>query len=390
MKEIQFKINGQNKTIKVTKDVITKIIGALFIIASAVLLGIFELYKMGWDTSLLNNKDFWIAYFVKLAMLYLAFFGAYIIKRSVNLKNPKILIPREILKHDKELISDNFQTTDCEKWLKNVYNYEKKLDIFKTRLQQKNSKLNIVEPTEPVANYKDLKNWFTKLFKPFGFVVFRIRKGIYAIKNWRYKRKLKKREFLEKQLALVDTHLDIIDLHRHRQYKEAKELYQTIERQDRFKFFMPYFKQLTFNRLFNVNIEKQGSDGDQFNYHEGAVIIDKVIKTVGFGSIFLAIITSITIDPIPFSLTKIIYIALNLLLMLWYVFNGVKTADRFVFGNVSNADSDRLKVCNKYRDDCILIGADWVKGFKTINQQEKETEQKPITNIEPPENLINK
>ena len=160
MKQISFNFNGQKKTIILGKDIIKKLIGIAFILISAGLLGIFELVKMGWNATILKNTSFWVSYFIKLANLYIAFFGAYIFRKSQDLKNPKVLIPKEILKANKVLISNSFKTDDCEKWLENVFNYERKLEIFKNHLINENIKLMTSEPVKPeeAKHFVKIKN----------------------------------------------------------------------------------------------------------------------------------------------------------------------------------------------------------------------------------------
>ncbi len=360
-KRINFKINGENKTIVISKDIVNTLLGLIFIISSAILLGIFEMFKIGWDWSLLLNEEFWIGYFIKLAMNYLAFFGAYIIRRGRNLKSPRVLIPREVLRHNKTLISNNFKTSDCESWTKNVYSYGRKLELYKKKLQEKNSKLNVVEPTEPKCEYK--LNKFQKCFKFLWTIKFKFLKTIYRYRKWKYNRHKKKREYFEEQLRNCEIHKEVINLYRQRKVKEAKELLDSIKHDD-FRLFYPTFKELTYNKLFNVCIEITDGDKETFDYNERSTIVQKVIKSIGIGCISLAIMTSVGLDIKQVSILSLVYIAMNLILMCWFIFNGTRTADKFVFGNVMRADNNRIKVCNLYRDDCLANGDEWAKEFK--------------------------
>lgn len=375
MKEnrINFKINGENKTIIVSKDIVNILMGLVFIISSALLLGITELFKIGWDWSLLLNKDFWLLYFIRLAVMYLAFFGAYVIKRCRNLKLPKVLIPREVLKYNKKLISNNFKTADCESWTKYVYSYSKKLELWQRKLQEKNSRLNIVEPTEPKCEYR-FDSKIKRAFRFLWLIKFWFQTVHYKFKKKIYNRRKKKREYYEEQLRNCDIHTEVIELYRKRKFKEAKELLNTIENDD-FRLFYPTYKELTFNKLFNVSIEITDGDKETFNYNEKHTIIQKIITSIGVGCIFIAIITSIALDIKKVSLMTIMYIAMNLILMCWYIFNGVRTADKFVFGNVMRADSNRIKVSNLYRDDCLINGDEWAKAFKDNKDIDKMLEE---------------
>lgn len=356
MKELKFKVYGYQKTVNLTKDILQRGIGILFILISAGLLGVFELFKWGWDWSILSNSEFWSGYFVRLAMLYIAFFGAYILKRSINLNNPKVIIQKQTIKFNRKLISDNFMTSHCEHWIENVNNYEEKLSIYKNYLDLKNASLNVVEPKQVTSNEKFQK----------------IRQFIYNIKKKRYDKALKMRLELEKQLELVNKHLTVIEYYRQDKIEEAKALYKSFEKEDKFKYFMPNYKGLTYPKLFNVSMESKLSI-KSVEYNEFSTISAKIIKTIGVGCILLAFLNAIVPELIKeIDYTTIIYIAFNILMLLWYVLNGILTANKFVFGNVLSADFERINICNKYRDDCIRNNKDWVKAFKSESTMEQE------------------
>ena len=358
MKNVDFKLYGKKITVVLSKDILTRLIGFLFIIISTGLLGVFEFFKWGWDWSMLSNNEFWSGYFIKLMTLYVAFFGAYLIKRSVNLNNQKIVIQKATLRENKKLISKHFKTSHCETWIEKVKNYSNKLELYRDYLDSKNSRLNLIEPKEPD---KDCKCYKLKLF-------------FYHIQKKRYDNGVVLRSKYEEQLTLVEKHIEVINLYRKNDFKGAKQLYKSFEKEDMFKYFMPGYKGLNYQKLFNVTMEGQHFNSKTIEYKEFSTITKKIVITIGIGCILLAFITSIVLD-----LTKTInymtfvYIALNILLMLWYVLNGILTANKFVFGNVLNADAERIKICNEYRDDCIALQEDWAKDLKS-ETDEKEGE----------------
>ena len=350
VREVTFNLYGQKHKVILSRDIIQRGIGILFIVLSAGLLGVFELFKWGWDLSMLKNYEFWSGYFIKLAMLYLAFFGAYIFQRSRNLNNPKVVIQKQTLKQNKKLISSHFQTSHCERWIENVLNYEDKLSIYQEFLEHKNSSLNLVEPHEPIIGCKLYK---LKLF-------------IFQIRKKKYDQGEKLRNYYEQQLDIINKHKQVIELYKSDKIEEAKALYKTFEREDDFKYFMPNYKGLNFPKLFNVSMESQHQKSNIVDYKETSVVVMKVIKTISFGCILLAFIGSIVPEIIKdINYMTIIFIVFNMLLMLWYILNGVLTANKFVFGNVMSADAERIRICNKYRDDCIKNHIDWVKDLKS-------------------------
>ena len=355
-KKFSFSVGDERKTVIVSKDIMNSILGLAFIGASALLLGLFEIFKIGWDFSVLKNSSFWIGYLVKLAMLYLAFFGAYIIRKQKNLKSPKVLMQREILRHNKREIANNHMTADCEFWLKAVYSYAKKLELYQKRLQEKNANLSIVEPTEPKE-----------------------RKGLlYTVKRARYKRALKrytknkaKREYYEEQLKNCEIHTQVIELYMQRKIQEGKALLESIDN-DGFQLFYPRYKAVTYNKIFNVSIEASKAEEEQLSYREQSILLQKISKSVAVGCLSIAIMTSLALDFKVVSFQSVVYMFMNLITMLWFTYNGIKSADVLVFGNIMQADANRIKVSNLYRDNCLKNGDTWANKLKDTEDKEGE------------------
>ncbi len=354
-KKFSFTLGEERKTIIIAKDIMSSILGLAFIGASALLLGLFEMFKIGWNFSILKNSSFWVSYFVKLAMLYLAFFGAYIIRKQKNLKSPKVLMQREILRHNKREIANNHRTADCEFWLKAVYSYSKKLELYQKRLQEKNANLSIVEPTKP----KESKRLIYK---------YKLAKYKRALK--RYTKNKEKREYYEEQLKNCEMHLQVIELYMRRKIQEGKKLLESIEN-DGFQLFMPRYKEITYNKIFNVSIEASKEDREEFRYREKSILLQKITKSVAIGCISIATMTSLALDFKSISFMSVVYMLMNLITMLWFVYNGIKSADILVFGSMMQADANRIKVSNLYRDNCLQNGDSWAKSLKD-NENEKK------------------
>lgn len=53
------------------------------------------------------------------------------------------------------------------------------------------------------------------------------------------------------------------------------------------------------------------------------------------------------------SFQSIVYMLMNLRTMLWFAYNGIRSADILVFGSIMYADANKIKVSNLYKDNCI-------------------------------------
>lgn len=269
-------------------------------------------------------------------------------------------------------IANNYRTADCEFWLKWVYSYSKKIELYQRKLQEKNASLSIVEPTKPIE--REVKG---------------IKRLKYKIQLARYTRKLKqynknkaKRGYYEAQLRNCEIHNAVIELFRQRKVDEGKELLKNIE-QDDFQIFYPRYKEITFNKLFNMNIEADRIGEESLNYREKSILLQKISKSVAVGCLSLAVMTSLALDFKSISFMSFVYMLMNLITMLWFVYNGIKSADSLVFGSMMQADANRIKVSNLYRDDCIKNGDTWVKSLKDNNiHTDGEINSEKVLNIE--------
>lgn len=351
MKKITFKIYGNKKSVIISKDFMTILIGAALILLSAVLLGLLEFLKAGCDLSAISEPSFWTSYIVKLVILYFGLAGIYIIKRTINMQSPKIVIPREVLKENKRIITSNYKTSDFEFWLKNVYNYNKKVEEYREYLTAQFKLYGAQEPKTSCKNYdKKLK---------------------------RYNECVATRLEIENQLKLCDKHLEIIDLYRKHKKDEAKALYETIKDNDGFRFFKNKVKVVHYEKLFNVETNGGGQEED-ISYNEMKSILRKVMPSIFLGAVMLAFMTSLVLERNDVSLINLIYIGINLLTFIWYLYTGNKLANHIVFSVIQQADNNRLKICSQYVVDCKANGDEWVSKFggesDVIDQLQKENE----------------
>ncbi len=349
MKEIEIPY-GKNKKIIVTKDFLTIIIGIGIIVIDALLAGIIQLFTVGFNPSYILDADFWIAYLIKLFISYIALFGAYIIKRTINKTNKRFVVQRAKIRDIKESIVDNKKIGECEDWLKNVYNYKKKIDLYKSLLKSKYEKLSLQEPEMPIKeNYKSLKkyNFALKKYK--------------RIKS-KFDKEEKTRIFIEEQLSVCETHYKIINCYKEKD-NNIKELQESIKDIDKMKRFKLKIKPVTYSKLFNVELNNKRGNDDSIEYNEGS-IFKKILLSIFIGVIFCAVLTSIIIGKGNFSWDVILIIFLNLLLIAWYVFNGIKYADTFVLEIMFTADFNRLCICEEFLEYSNLVIKDEEKKDK--------------------------
>ncbi|MGN1222434.1 MAG: hypothetical protein ACI4TT_04295, partial [Christensenellales bacterium] len=124
----QLKIKCGKKQVIVTKDLLTIVTGIIILVIDSLLAGVLQLFEFGFDLTYITKSEFWTAYCIKLAISYIALFGAYIIRRVTNKKSPKFIAQREKIKDSKNAIVKARKIANCKNWLKFVYNYTKRVE----------------------------------------------------------------------------------------------------------------------------------------------------------------------------------------------------------------------------------------------------------------------
>jgi len=349
----QMKIKCGNKQVIITKDLLTIISGIIILVVDALLAGFLQLFEFGFDWSYITKSEFWTAYFIKLAISYIALFGAYIIRRVINKKSPKFIAQREKIKDSKNAIVKARKIANCKNWLKFVYNYNKKVEIYQEIITSKYEKIIFKEPEQPDTDYLDEKKFFDKL------KIARLNKK-YKIALAKYNKSETLRKFYEEQLKVCDKHFEIIDAYKHHNIAKVKELQEEIKEKDFMKHHNLHYKNVTYNKLFNVDLNGTHRD-DNIEYKEAGFLVKNVMPSLLMGIVGCAVVTSVVVQQGSFSATTIFMIALNLLMMAWFMFSGLRIADSFIFGVVFAADNNRIIICEEFIEDSALLGDNWTQ-----------------------------
>lgn len=346
------KIKFKNKEILVNKDFMTTLIGFALIVLAILLSGIMQLGEMGFNADNLKDVGFWSGYFTKLLLIYLALFGSYIIRRMYNRQTPKFITQRETLKEFKEAIVKSGKIQECKNWLKNVYNYRKKVEIYQNHMLVKYEKSCKEEPIKPIFTDDEELSFWQRY----------IRKRVlskYNKKLQKWKELQVKRGYYQSQIDVCETHLKIIEAYVANDEEKVNKLKESIKEIDGMNDFQSHFKPITFEKLFNVDLLR-GVEADSIDYNENKHIAKKILPSIFFGLIIVIIAMSIFFTSKDFSFQTVILILLNILLILFYSFNGIRLADNIVFGVIFIADSNRITICEQFKEDSKKHGDNWI------------------------------
>ena len=350
MKPINIKF--KNKEILVNKDFMTTLIGFALIVLAILLSGIMQLGEMGFNADNLKDVGFWSGYFTKLLLIYLALFGSYIIRRMYNRQTPKFITQRETLKEFKEAIVKSGKIQECKNWLKNVYNYRKRVEIYQNQMLVKYEKSCKEEPIKPIFTDDEEQSFWQR---------YRRKRVLskYNSKLLKWKELQVKRGYYQSQIDVCETHLKIIEAYVANDEEKVNKLKESIKDIDGMNDFQSHFKPITFEKLFNVDLLR-GVEADSIDYNENQHIAKKILPSIFFGLIMVIIAMSIFFTSKDFTFQTVILILLNILLILFYSFNGIRLADNIVFGVIFIADSNRITICEQFKEDSKKHGDNWI------------------------------
>lgn len=356
MKPIKIKY-GKNKQILINRDFFKIGIGLIILIGDSLLAGIIQLFEFGFDISYLFTSEFWTAYAIKLVISYVALFGAYIIRKVINKRTPKFVVQREKIKDCKQIIVKNKKISVHKNWLKYVYNYKKRVEIYQDIITRKYEKLACAEPEEP--NKEDFN-----LESKVGKIKYKNAIMKYKRKRNAFLRTEELRKFYEEQLSVCEIHFQIVKCYKEHNIEKVKELQEQIKNVDCMKNCRLHYKSITYNKLFNVDLGSVKRD-DGIEYNEAGILVKRILPAILGGLISVALLTSVIVSRKTFSSDTLLLIALNLILMAWFCFTGIRLADSFIFGTVYSADANRIMICEEFLEDSALNGDTWTENIDT-------------------------
>lgn len=352
VKGVVVKYNG--KDIVVTKDAMQVISGGLLVLLSLILSGLFAFVSVGFDPSKLLSGGFWLSYCITTATVWLCFFGVYVIRESRNKRQPKIIINNQKRRDFRESIVKNRKIESCENWLK-IYNYERRVSIFRDDLLEAYRKLDLTEPDKSLD--KNSKKYQKQLK--------------------RYNKNKDRRDYLQKQLDYTNIHNDIIKRLRANDLAGAEELKKKLGEDDAYKCAKIVWRNVYFNDLFNKSMRQSS---DTIFYNTGRAIFDNIKLMLVLGVCMTLITTSIFLQGNELNLYTIITIITNFAMLCGYAVSAMRVADNVVFEVIYPADENKLTICDRFKEDDEKVGEKWVNLDELEKDKEGEQDLEGVEN----------
>lgn len=294
-------VNYDGTKLAATKEIVTQIAGLSLISLSALLLGLFDFSELRFDFGKILTSEFWINYFIKLALYYTAFIGMYIITRNKQMQSKRTLTHKGEIQKLRKYIVENRLIEDLDNWLDNVYGLKIAIIAWKFELERKYK--------------KERKNKIRGNYKAEHALISKYDKLLLA----REKKNVEEEQELLKTLPEYD---------------------HNIERRKR---------GVNYNNLFNVDYYSHLAEESIF-VREMWVVMQKILPSLGVGMVAMAFISTM-LPPMfkPLTAESIINCVISLFFLALYCFNGARIASDVVNINIYNADNVRISIVERFK-----------------------------------------
>ena len=343
-------INYKNKEIVIDKEFFNFLLGIILVISCALISGILQLIEIGFDFSLIKNSNFWTAYLLKLIIGYLCLFGCYLLKKNNNKKSAKFITQRQDIIDYRTAIIKGMKVSEFKNWLKHVYNYRKKVELYQEYLLTRNEKIEIEMPDEIDEESFKSENKFVSFFLK---IKLRFAKRNYSRKLKKYNKGLERREYILKQLKVCNIHFQIIEAYKKKDNEIVKELNSEILDNSELNSFKAKFKKVTYSRIFNFDILNDRVD-DSIEYNEKRFLAKSILPFMFLSAMGVCLLASIIPALKDFGLDNLILICLNLFVVGWNAFSGNMLANKYCWSILYNADANRINILSEFKEDCNL------------------------------------
>ncbi len=322
MNNLKDKISSINK-----KDLLRGISGTLIIILVLIANGFMSFITVGFDFSKILTASYWASFSILLASELSVLFGMYLIQKGRDLKKKKITDIQDEIDGQRKTIYALDKVADAENWLKEVYNYQIKLDIYEDKIKSLYEKLHCVDPQKSDKNYDKKKLEFDKTTQ----------KKQELLKQLDYVKKDRKR------ISLIVNKGDANEIS-----KLSEEL-----NTDEYKFrtIKLHYKPIYWGNLLSDVEETRTKPASAF-FDEKRELTASVMKYVATGLISAGFVSCL-IFPTFNSLgwNTVLSLLINLVTLIVFMIKGIGLSNKIILGKYYKALESRKSIYTKMLKD---------------------------------------
>jgi hypothetical protein len=318
-------------TVKQKKDFMQVFSGISLIVLTFIANGFLSFIVVGFDFSRIWTSEFWASFGTLFASEMCVLFGMFIIQRLKDLSNTKITDLQKHIDSKRNTVYGVDKITPAEEWLKNIYNYRERLNLFEDGIKKLHSKIVLNEPEENCR--------------------------FYEFKKKRYEHKKELRDFYVKQFEFIKKDREKIKILAKqtktpedvRRYEELVEELKTNEYA--FNKAKIHYREVYWGNLLSDIDDSRSRAGTPF-FSEKKELAKNIVKYLAMGIVTTSFVTALIFPAFKeLSWNTALSIIFNLITLTFFMARGIVVSNQIILGTYYKALEKRKSIYNQMLKD---------------------------------------
>lgn len=140
--------------IKNKKDFAQLLIGIGILIIVFIINGLLSFVTLGFSFETLKTGEYWANFALLFASQILTMYGMYLVRKRKDIENNKITTIQKDIDIQRNVVYGVDKVSEAENWLRDIYNYREKLNIYEKHIDKLRETCKLVKPQENEKHYK--------------------------------------------------------------------------------------------------------------------------------------------------------------------------------------------------------------------------------------------
>ncbi len=322
MAKIKEKINGIGK-----RDWMRGISGVLTILLVALVNGFAAFIPIGFKFSKILTSAYWANFSFLLFSEIAVMLGTYLIQKGKDLKNKKIVDIQTEIDEQRAIVYKVDKVDEAEAWLREIYNYQEKLNIFEYKVT---TNYNKIKPREPIKGER-----------------------FYERKNKKYNKKLEQQKFLIQQMNYIKKDRQRLSLIvNNKEPEKVEELTEALNSNAYvFKTTKLRYKTVYWCNLLS-DMEETKNKPTSAYFNEKAELSKDSLRYIALGLISSAFTSSLIFQTLTnVGWNTVLNLLITLFLLLVFMGRGIGLCHKNILGRYYKALESRKSIYTKMLKD---------------------------------------
>jgi hypothetical protein len=318
-------------TVKQKKDIMQISSGIILILLTFIANGFLSFIVVGFDFSRIWTSEFWASFGILFTSEMCVLFGMFIIQRIKDLSNPKITDLQKHIDTKRNTVYGVDKITPAEDWLRNIYNYRERLNLFEDKIRKLHSKIVLNEPQEGCR--------------------------FYEFKKKRYEHKKALRDFYVKQFEFIKKDRKKIEiLSKQNKTSEDIQNYETLVEELKtneyaFNKARIHYREVYWGNLLSDIADSSARAGTPF-FSEKKELARNIMKYLAMGIITTSFVTALIFPTFKaLDWNTALSIIFNLITLTFFMARGIVVSNQIILGSYYKALEKRKSIYNQMLKD---------------------------------------